>query len=362
MAPGEVAEETKASGACAVATLASVDEEDGREAVRGPSTASSRRVAPGEFATAGLGRSPGGTPRSMLAKARSVGAGLNEGLREKTATAKTKLEQGFTKTGALVRAGVATAANSAASAASDAGIDVVRRSPSGRERSLSGMAASSARTTDWDEDRPASTRHLGSASVRGSRRGGGAAGGKSKVGTPGGLMVTSYSRAQTEKTVEFPHQRGARLPVFAPHAAWRLWWDASMLLATGFVVLVTPFELTFLSEDATGCAPHRNGLDLANFVVNIFFICDMALCVNTSYFSPLDGTWVVERGSIVARYLGTWSAFRRGDDGLPWRARSFREREARNKDASAGTAWGYVDREGRFKRKKGPASFDGVPL
>ncbi|KAK7241340.1 voltage-gated potassium channel [Aureococcus anophagefferens] len=115
--------------------------------------------------------------------------------------------------------------------------------------------------------------------------------------------------AATEKTVEFPTQAGAWLSVFSPHAPWRLWWDASMLLCTCFVVLVTPFELTFVDNRSSGCAPGRHDLDLANLVVNSIFVADMGMCFNTSYFSARRGTWVVTRGRIARRYFGSWFLF-----------------------------------------------------
>lgn len=94
------------------------------------------------------------------------------------------------------------------------------KSVNARDRSLSALV-SAKHVNDWDEDEKAHPA------------------GFQKSG--GGLVVTSYSRVQTEKTVEFPRTHRA---VFSPHSHWRIWWDAFMLLCTCYVMLVTPFELT----------------------------------------------------------------------------------------------------------------------
>ena len=52
----------------------------------------------------------------------------------------------------------------------------------------------------------------------------------------------------------------------------------------------------------------HNSLDFCNFLVNLAFVTDMAFCMNTSYFHLQDGTWVVNRRYIIARYLRTWFA------------------------------------------------------
>ena len=81
--------------------------------------------------------------------------------------------------------------------------------------------------------------------------------------------------------------------------------------------MVTPFELTFLDgvpfgkadcpTDKHGCpAPGDLFLFWLNRLSDCFFLVDMVLTFNTSFFDSIRGRWVEERSVIAREYLRCW--------------------------------------------------------
>lgn len=73
-----------------------------------------------------------------------------------------------------------------------------------------------------------------------------------------------------------------------PMEPWRINWDIGMLFMILFVMLVTPFELTFVSGDRP--FTHDNvGLFVINRCVDTVFVVDFGLNFVTSYFDVDHG-------------------------------------------------------------------------
>ena len=94
-------------------------------------------------------------------------------------------------------------------------------------------------------------------------------------------------------------------------------WDATMLILIIIIAVVTPFELTFLDgvpfgkadcpTDKHGCpAPGDLFLFWLNRLSDCFFLVDMVLTFNTSFFDGIRGRWVEERSIIAREYLRCW--------------------------------------------------------
>ena len=108
------------------------------------------------------------------------------------------------------------------------------------------------------------------------------------------------SKVLAERNIKFPEKsRG----VLSPHTFHKMVWDGFMLVCTCYVMVVTPFELTFISDQE--CSP-RSPLFAPNAFINGAFVLDMLLCLNTSYLDERLRQWVIDRRLIAKRYLYTW--------------------------------------------------------
>ena len=117
--------------------------------------------------------------------------------------------------------------------------------------------------------------------------------------------------------VLFPAQEGAWLPVTDPRTHWRLQWDVVLLFCIIYVMLVTPFQIAFVS-DATlketftaGSPPGYNRyvvLFCVNLLVDIAFAIDILCLFNQGYFDKYRDVWVVDRRRIAYRYARGWLA------------------------------------------------------
>lgn len=116
-----------------------------------------------------------------------------------------------------------------------------------------------------------------------------------------------------EGNVKFPTSwSGHKVSVFNPYHPKRLMWDATMLVLIVIIAVVTPFELTFLSGLQFGKGFEGRGawgllvIFYLNRISDVFFLSDMVLTFNTSFFDGLRGRWVEERSHIAREYLRCW--------------------------------------------------------
>jgi hypothetical protein len=117
--------------------------------------------------------------------------------------------------------------------------------------------------------------------------------------------------------VLFPAQEGSYFPVTDPRTHWRLQWDVVLLFCIVYVMLVTPFQIAFVS-DATlnetftaGSPPGYNRyvvLFCVNLLVDIAFAIDILCLFNQGYFDKYRDVWVVDRRRIAYRYARGWLA------------------------------------------------------
>ena len=119
----------------------------------------------------------------------------------------------------------------------------------------------------------------------------------------GTSTMSRRSKLMSEKHTLFPEDSGG---VMSPHTIHKMVWDALMLCCTSYVMIVTPFELTFVANQT--CS-FRSNLFVANTTINMAFAIDMLLILNTSYFDSNRRSWVVDRRVIAWRYLRTWFLF-----------------------------------------------------
>ena len=109
--------------------------------------------------------------------------------------------------------------------------------------------------------------------------------------------------------VEFPEDRRA-FPIFDPFNPYRVTWDAMMMIAILFVMIVTPFEMAFIADPGTfvrlPAAPSSKWLWCMNRLIDFGFLVDLLLAFNTAYFDEASGTWVTDRGVIARNYLQAW--------------------------------------------------------
>ena len=105
----------------------------------------------------------------------------------------------------------------------------------------------------------------------------------------------------------FPSHKAHRL-VMNPLMEWRLHWDIAMMVLIVFVMIVTPFELAFVSS-----VPFRKNLDgkaaglfYANWSVNFGFIVDIYFNLVTAVFDVTRNRWILTFSGIFDRYARTW--------------------------------------------------------
>ena len=115
-----------------------------------------------------------------------------------------------------------------------------------------------------------------------------------------------------EDQVPFPPPEKNAGRVWNPMA--RPGWDILILGLIFVVMVLAPFEITFLPE-ATGFTGGRTTSPRTTadylFVVNLFvdfcFLMDILLALNTAYFDEDTGEWVVEHKKIFITYGRGWS-------------------------------------------------------
>ena len=113
----------------------------------------------------------------------------------------------------------------------------------------------------------------------------------------------------------FPKQPRRRVfPVQDPRTDARFGWDVWLMVLIFYVMLVTPFQISFtrapddfVDNFTAGDPPGYNKyivLAVLNGVVDIMFFADLCLCFNTAFFE--DNEWVVSRRRIAVNYVCSW--------------------------------------------------------
>ena len=113
----------------------------------------------------------------------------------------------------------------------------------------------------------------------------------------------------------FPKQpRRPFFPVQDPRTDARFGWDVWLMVLIFYVMLVTPFQISFtrapddfVDNFTAGDPPGYNKyivLAVLNGVVDIMFFADLCLCFNTAFFE--DNEWVVSRRRIAVNYVCSW--------------------------------------------------------
>ena len=104
--------------------------------------------------------------------------------------------------------------------------------------------------------------------------------------------------------------------IMNPLEDWRLTWDLFTIILIVFVMLVTPFELAFIStvsfrhkfERVTPVivANKHTGLWFANQTVNLGFVIDIVFNFLTAVFDEKQHRWIMSHGEIASLYLRSW--------------------------------------------------------
>jgi len=113
--------------------------------------------------------------------------------------------------------------------------------------------------------------------------------------------------SQLESSSALYHQSGTK-GIIMPYN--RVQWDILLLFLIFLVLLLTPFELTFLNDDiSTKDAAIRNkkrqGLFYINRFIDFCFVIDIILAFNTAYWKFERG-WITKRSKIAMHYIKTW--------------------------------------------------------
>lgn len=111
---------------------------------------------------------------------------------------------------------------------------------------------------------------------------------------------------------KFPRHRAHWL-VMDPLQRWRLSWDVLMMLMICFVMIVTPFELAFVSAVGLkkNVVPFPNkytGLFITNWTVNVLFIIDIVFNFLTAVYDAALNRWLLKFDAIALNYARGWMA------------------------------------------------------
>ena len=105
---------------------------------------------------------------------------------------------------------------------------------------------------------------------------------------------------------KFPRHRAHWL-IMDPLQKWRLKWDILMMLLICFVMVVTPFELAFVSavgwsKNYTPFPNKYTGLFITNWTVNLLFIVDIVFNFLTAVYDPQLNKWLLRFDQIAVHY------------------------------------------------------------
>jgi len=124
-------------------------------------------------------------------------------------------------------------------------------------------------------------------------------------------MKTVKASTLTEDQVPFPTCKSRRcatktLRVWNPLNRYA--WDLLILIFIVAVMLIAPFESAFVVTRGLGdrLRPEHSGLFCTNAVIDLAFVIDILLTLNTAYFNRSKGAWVLDRRLIFLAYAKTW--------------------------------------------------------
>jgi potassium voltage-gated channel Eag-related subfamily H protein 7 len=116
--------------------------------------------------------------------------------------------------------------------------------------------------------------------------------------------ITPEEREQMSKDMERLRKR-LHYPAWLiiPDSPFSRRWDAAYVVFLLFTALVTPYEVALLDQ------VYWDGLFVVNRIVDLFFLCDMAVQFCSAFRDDnkkSDARLVVHHPTIVRRYLTTW--------------------------------------------------------
>jgi hypothetical protein len=145
---------------------------------------------------------------------------------------------------------------------------------------------------------------------------------RSKYDNPSNDLMIDRKRQQSRKKCRVMSEDQVPFPLtdlWVGNPLTRYRWDLTILVLIIVVMVSAPFEIAFLrpavgwfgSCNGSGCNKgflhkDRVGLFIVNSVIDVAFIVDIFLALNTAYFDADSGKWVVSRPRIFFNYLTSW--------------------------------------------------------
>ncbi|KAH8053803.1 phosphorelay sensor kinase [Aureococcus anophagefferens] len=129
----------------------------------------------------------------------------------------------------------------------------------------------------------------------------------------GVILANPANRPKTRRKPQCPtdqadmltHDQTSFVKVLDPYSMWRMRWNLFTLGLIGYVLIVTPFEIAFVSN-CKRPPGGMSGLWVCNLLVDLSFLADMCLTFNTAYFNAERNTWIMDRRYIALEYLRMW--------------------------------------------------------
>ncbi|XP_033101746.1 potassium voltage-gated channel subfamily H member 8-like isoform X2 [Anneissia japonica] len=92
--------------------------------------------------------------------------------------------------------------------------------------------------------------------------------------------------------------------IFLHYSTFKTIWDCIILLATFYIAVVVPYNVSFLSYDDDG-KPRKSKTIVPDIIVEVLFILDLVINFRTTFVSK-DGTVIYHPPQIAINYLKTW--------------------------------------------------------
>ena len=108
------------------------------------------------------------------------------------------------------------------------------------------------------------------------------------------VSTKSSETKQTSNAPEFPNETW----LVNPDGSFFSIWSMAMLPCMMYALLVTPFETAFVNADCR--------LFLSNLTVDFYFIADVIVQFNVTWFDWRAGYWITSRKLIAQRYVKGW--------------------------------------------------------
>lgn len=108
--------------------------------------------------------------------------------------------------------------------------------------------------------------------------------------------ANKYKKGQDETLSEPP---AVNKWLIDPNCNFMRKWDLTSIFMLFFVMVVTPFEVAFLSTSL-------NALFFINRLIDLYFVCDMVIQFNLMYRDEEKGVLIKDQKLIIARYIKCW--------------------------------------------------------